>query len=58
MEVNLMEYKQLIRQKGYRFNYIAEQIGVSKEFLSMCLNGKRKLPEKRRLMIDKILEGK
>lgn len=51
-----MNYKKIIRELGYRQDYIALKLGVTPQFLSMCLNGKKKLPEKRRIMLHKLLK--
>jgi cyanate lyase len=38
-----MDLKQRIKDKGIKIVWLAEKIGVSQPFLSMCLNGDRTL---------------
>jgi hypothetical protein len=51
-----LNYKVEVRNSGYRQDYIADKIGVTPQFLCMCLNGKKKLPEKRKIMLHKLLK--
>lgn len=51
-----MNYKKIIKEQGYRQDFIANRMGVTPQFLSMCLNGKKKIPEKRRAMLHKLLK--
>jgi plasmid maintenance system antidote protein VapI len=39
-----MTLKQLIRQRGFRHDWIAEQIGVTQPCLSHAIAGRRALP--------------
>ena len=50
-----MEYKSIIDGKGLKHTYIARALDVTPQFLSMCLNGKKKFPRKRELMLKKVL---
>jgi predicted transcriptional regulator len=40
----MKKYKLLIKQKGLKISWIAEQLGVSQPTLSMYLNSKRQIP--------------
>jgi len=40
----MKKYKLLIKQKGLKMSWIAEQINVSAPSLTMYLNGKRQIP--------------
>ena len=40
----MKKYKLLIKQKGLKMSWIAEQINVSALSLTMHLNGKRQMP--------------
>ena len=40
----MKKYKLLIKQKGLKMSWIAEQINVSAPSLTMYLNGKRQMP--------------
>ena len=53
-----MNYKEIIRLKGYRYNYIAERLGISNAFLSMCLSGKKRLSDKHKEHLHRLLELK
>jgi len=38
-----MDFKERIKEKGIKIVWLADKIGVSQPFLSMCLNGDRNL---------------
>jgi predicted transcriptional regulator len=40
----MKKYKSLIKQKGLKISWIAEQLGISQPTLSMYLNSKREMP--------------
>lgn len=40
----MKKYKLLIKQKGLKMSWIAEQINISAPSLTMYLNGKRQMP--------------
>jgi predicted transcriptional regulator len=40
----MKKYKMLIKQKGLKISWIAEQINISQPTLSMYLNSKRQMP--------------
>lgn len=50
-----MDYKQTIKDSGIKQSYIAEKIGVSEVFLSLCLNGKKKWPKQREKKLREVL---
>lgn len=37
--------KQTIKEKGIKFNHLADKVGVSQSLLSMYLSGRRKMPK-------------
>lgn len=40
----MKKHKLLIKQKGLKISWLAEQLGISQPSLSMYLNGKREMP--------------
>jgi predicted transcriptional regulator len=40
----MKKYKLLIKQKGLKINWLAEQLGISQPTLSMYLTSKREMP--------------
>ena len=50
-----MGLKELIQKKGLKQKWIAEQIGVSPQLLSMFLNNERNLSEEKIKMIKGLL---
>jgi len=45
METITKTLKQRIRDRGLRYNWVAEQIGVSKSLLSQYLSGTTPMPD-------------
>lgn len=52
----MKKYKLLIKQKGLKMSWIAEQINVSAPSLTMYLNGKRQMPYDVEQRLIKILK--
>lgn len=50
-----MNYNQIIEDSGLKKRYIAEKVGVSRQFLYQCFSGKKKLPEKRKEVLHRLL---
>lgn len=48
--------KELIDERGIRYNFIAEKIGVSPTALNFWLNGVSKIPKKREEQIRELLK--
>jgi transcriptional regulator with XRE-family HTH domain len=40
-----MDYKQRIKDRGLKINWVAEQIGIGRSLLSQYLNGLRNMPD-------------
>jgi len=39
-----MDFKRKIKDSGYKINWIAKQIGISRSLLSQYINGARSMP--------------
>lgn len=50
-----MNYKELIEQRGIKKTFIAEKMGISRNFLYLCLSGKKKFTSKRKDELHRIL---
>ena len=44
-----------IKKSGYKKKYLAEKIGVTQSYLSMCITGKRNMSEKKQTELKTIL---
>ena len=53
--VRRVNYKELIESKGIKKCFVAEQLGVSRQFMYQCLNGKKKFPQHRLVVLHRIL---
>lgn len=51
-----MDYKKEIKNKGLKISWLAEKIGVSQPYLSMCLSGKRTLGNGKQLKLKELLK--
>jgi len=51
-----MDYKKEIKKKGLKMVWISEKIGVSKSYLSLCLNGKRTLSYEKEYQLKELLK--
>jgi DNA-binding Xre family transcriptional regulator len=47
--------KRLIKESGYKNKYLAEKLGITPNFLSMCKSGKRKLSDEKINSLKKLL---
>lgn len=47
--------KDKIKNSGFKIKFLAEKIGVSANYLSMCMAGKRKLSETKQNKLNEIL---
>ena len=53
--VKTVDYKQIIESKGIKKSFIADKMGISRQFLYQCFNGKKKLTKKRKDELHRIL---
>ena len=51
----MKKYKLLIKQKGLKISWIADQLNISQPTLSMYLNSKRQMPYNIEQRLKKIL---
>lgn len=49
------EYIDKIKKSGFKIKFIAKKIGVSANYLSMCMAGKRTLSERKQNKLNEIL---
>ena len=47
--------KKEIQKSGYKNKYLAEKLGISANFLSMCKSGKRKLSDEKITKLKELL---
>ncbi len=50
-----MELKEEILKRGLRQDWVAKQLGISKAYLSMILNNKRKISEELKRKLEKVI---
>lgn len=50
-----MELKEEILKRGLRQDWIAKQLGISKAYLCMILNNKRKISEELKRKLEKVI---
>lgn len=50
-----MKLKKEISKRGLRQDWIAKKLGISKAYLSMILNNKRKIPEELKRRLEKVI---
>lgn len=50
-----MDFKKKIKEKGLKQRWIADQIGISPQMLSMFLNNDRSIPEEKEKMLKGLL---
>lgn len=53
-----MELKEEISKRGLRQDWIAKQLGISKAYLSMILNDKRKISKELEKKLEKVINKK
>ena len=51
-----MDLKEQIKNKGLKISWLADKIGVSQPFLSMCLSGERSLSNEKELELKELLK--
>lgn len=51
----MKKYKIIIKQKGLKLTWIAEQLNISAPSLTMYLNGKRQMPYEKEQRLKNIL---
>ncbi|BAQ84123.1 hypothetical protein [uncultured Mediterranean phage uvMED] len=51
-----MDYKKEIKNKGLKISWLAEKIGVSQPYLSMCLSGERNLGDEKEFKLKELLK--
>ena len=44
-----------IQKSGYKQKYLAEKLKITENYLSMCLNGRRNLSERKKDELKKII---
>ena len=49
------ELKEKIKSSGYKKKYLADKIGISQNYLSMCITGKRNMSEKKQTELKTLL---
>ena len=53
-----MKLKERIKEKGFRINFVAKQIGISEVLMSYYLNGTRPMPEHIKENIERFLRSR
>lgn len=51
-----MKLKDVIKNKGLKISWLAEKIGVSQPYLSMCLSGERNLDKEKEDKLKELLK--
>ncbi|MEY3422412.1 MAG: hypothetical protein RIR48_2726 [Bacteroidota bacterium] len=49
------QLKNRIKESGYKNKYLAEQLGITPNFLSMCKSGKRRMSDEKINSLKKLL---
>ena len=49
------DYKALIQQSGYKVSHIAKELGITRQWLSECINKPEKMTTNVRIKLDKFL---
>lgn len=47
--------REIIRRKGFRHGWVAEQLGISSSYLSLLLSGARRMTDERRSRLAEVL---
>ena len=47
--------REKVKKSGFKMNYLAEQIGVTKSYFSLCMNGVRTLSKDKQQKLKSLL---